>query len=191
MYINEKEISIIQNLLIFIIIILVFIIFIQVYYTTETSRLFIWTVFGNLAQAASAIGTFWAVKTTLSLAAKDEKTKLKIDLAQKDEYIEISIINVGKLPISLNEEIWIKYNNIEKVLSCDQFYPEHFLTVMKNNDYQILKCRSEYLCAVLEDMEVHYNQNIFLFLSDKESIKYFSKQVINFKEDELICIRQS
>ena len=58
MYINEKEIFIIQNLLIFIIIILVFIIFIQVYYTTEMSRLFIWTVFGNLAQAASQLVHF-------------------------------------------------------------------------------------------------------------------------------------
>ena len=178
-------------MLIFIIIVLLLIIFVQVYYTNETSRLFIWTVFGNLAQAASAIGTFWAVKTTLSLAAKDEKAKLKINLSQKDEYIEISIVNVGKLPVSLNDEILIEYNGLAKVLSCDQFYPENFLTVMKSNEYQILRCRSEYLCAVLEDLGVCYYKNIFLFLFDKEFIKYFSKQAINFKEDKSICIRQS
>ncbi len=175
-----------------VIIFLIGIIYYQLTILSKNDAVFLWTVLGSISQAAAALGTFWAVKTTLSLAAKENEAKIKITLSLKYEQIEVSIINLGKYPIALLPYGYLHYKDSKRPISHNEISIEDYDNFLKPNQYLTLTYRSDYIYTMFKDMNIPKNIAIPIIFYDKELNKYYSSQKLILKREEsIICIHQS
>lgn len=177
---------------VFVIIFLIGIIYYQLTIISKNDAVLLWTVLGSISQAAAALGTFWAVKTTLSLAAKENEAKIKITLSLKYEQIEVSIINLGKYPVTLLPYGYLHYKGSERSISHNEISIEDYDNFLKPNQYLTLTYRSDYIYTMFKDMNIPKNIAIPIIFYDKELNKYYSSQKLILKREEsIICIHQS
>ena len=175
-----------------IIAILIIIIFIQLYMISKSDTILMWTVFGSLSQAAAALGTFWAVTTTLSLAAKENEPKIKVMLSTKINQIEVTIINLGKYPITLLANGYLQYKDQKIEIDYYQISIEEYDGFLKPNQYLTITYLNEYINTMFKDNNIPQNIPVSISFYDKELNKYHSSQKLILKKGENeICIHQS